>query len=86
MRDRIVRLGRQLGLRCKHKHKFAATTNSRHGFPLAESLVIRHSPIWSNEAWMTDICYVMNDKDRLSLTEVKDVYAHSWWVVRRTHR
>lgn len=33
-RDRIVRLRRELGLRCKQKRKFKATTNSNHSFPV----------------------------------------------------
>jgi putative transposase len=38
-RDRIVRLRHELGLRCKQKRKFKATTNSRHDFPVAENLL-----------------------------------------------
>ena len=30
--DRIVRLPRELGLRCKQKRRFKATTNSKHAY------------------------------------------------------
>ena len=38
-RDRIARLRRELGLRCRQKRKFKATTNSNHDFPVAENLL-----------------------------------------------
>jgi len=38
-RDRIVRLRRELGLRCKQKRKFKATTNSNHALPVAPNLL-----------------------------------------------
>ena len=44
-RDRIVRLRQELGLRCKQKRKFKATTNSRHAFPVAANLLNRPSEV-----------------------------------------
>jgi transposase InsO family protein len=38
-RDRVVRLRQELGLRCKKKRQFKATTNSRHALPVGETLV-----------------------------------------------
>ncbi len=74
-RDRIVRLRQELGLRCKQKRKFKATTNSRHAVPVAENLLnqtfARTRP---NEAWVTDITYVMTDEGRLYPAGVKDVF------------
>lgn len=69
-RDRIVRLRQELGLRCKQKRKFKATTNSRHAFPVAENLSNQtFAPTRPNEAWVTDITYVMTDEGkRLSST------------------
>jgi transposase InsO family protein len=43
-RDRIARLRRELGLRCRQKRKFKATTNSNHNLPVAENLLIKHLP------------------------------------------
>ena len=74
-RDRIVRLRQELGLRCKQKRKFKATTNSRHGYPVAENLLNQtFSPVKPNEAWVTDITYVMTDEGWLYLAGVKDVF------------
>ena len=38
---RIKRIRRKLGLRCKQKRKFKATTDSRHALPLAPNLLDR---------------------------------------------
>jgi len=38
-RDRIVRLRREMALRCKQKRKFQATINSNHDLPVAENLL-----------------------------------------------
>jgi putative transposase len=55
-RDRIVRLRHKLGLRCKQKRKFKATTNSRHDFAVAENLLNQtFAPTRPNEVWVTDI-------------------------------
>lgn len=39
--DRIKRIRRKLGLRCKQKRKFKATTNSKHTLPVAPNLLAR---------------------------------------------
>jgi transposase InsO family protein len=55
-RDRIARLRRELGLRCKQKRKFKATTNSNHDLPVADNLLNQtFAPTRPNEAWVTDI-------------------------------
>ena len=36
---RIKRIRRKLGIRCKQKRKFKATTNSKHTFPIAENIL-----------------------------------------------
>ena len=74
-RDRIVRLRQELGLRCKQKRKFKATTNSRYAFPVAENLLNQtFAPTRPNEARVTDITYVMTDEGWLYLAGVKDVF------------
>ena len=42
-RDRIARLRRDLGIRCRQKRKFKATTNSNHDLPVAENLLQQDS-------------------------------------------
>ncbi|QYF93575.1 IS3 family transposase [Massilia sp. PAMC28688] len=74
-RDRNVRLRQELGLRCKQKRKFKATTNSRHAFPVTENLLNQtFAPTRPNEAWVTDITYVMTDERWLYLAGVKDIF------------
>jgi len=58
-RDRIARLRREMGLRCRQKRKFKATTNSKHSLPVAENLLDQtFTPSAPNEVWVTDITYI----------------------------
>lgn len=62
-RDRIVRLCKELGLRCRPKRRFKATTNSRHDFPIAEDLLNQtFTPTRPSELWVTDITYILTDE------------------------
>ncbi|MEY3202445.1 MAG: hypothetical protein RIR70_1995 [Pseudomonadota bacterium] len=55
-RDRIGRLRRELGLTCRQKRKFKATTNSSHTLPVAENLLGQtFAPTTPNQVWVTDI-------------------------------
>ena len=74
-RDRIVRLRRELGLRCKQKRKFKATTNSNHAFPVAANLLEQtFAPTRPNEAWVSDITYISTYEGWLYLAGIKDVF------------
>jgi transposase InsO family protein len=74
-RDRVMRLRRELGLRCRQKRKFKATTNSKHGFPVAENLLEQtFAPTRPNQAWVSDITYVATDEGWLYLAGIKDVF------------
>lgn len=74
-RDRIVRLRRELALRCKQKRKFKATTNSNHDLPVADNLLNQtFAPTRPNEAWVTDITYVATGEGWLYLAGIKDVF------------
>jgi transposase InsO family protein len=51
------------------------TTNSRHNFPIAENLLNQtFAPTKPNEAWVTDITYIMTDEGWHYLAGVKDVF------------
>jgi putative transposase len=74
-RDRIARLRRELGLRCKQKRKFKGTTNSNHEFPVAENLLDQtFAPTEPNQVWLTDITYIPTGEGWLYLAGVKDVF------------
>lgn len=74
-RDRIARLRRELGLRCKQKRKFKATTNSNHDLPVAENLLDQtFAPTAPNQMWVTDITYIPTGEGWLYLAGIKDVF------------
>lgn len=74
-RDRIARLRRELGLRCRQRRKFRATTNSKHSLPVADNLLEqRFEPSAPNQVWVTDITYVPTGEGWLYLAGVKDVF------------
>ena len=74
-RDRIGRLRRQMGLRCRQKRKFKATTNSNHSLPVADNVMAQQfSPTAPGQAWLTDITYIGTDEGWLYLAAVKDVF------------
>ncbi len=72
---RIRRLRKKLGLKCKQKRRFKATTDSRHGLPLAENLLEqRFQASAPSQVWLTDITYIPTDEGWLYLAGHKDVY------------
>jgi transposase InsO family protein len=74
-RDRIERLRKAMGLRCKQKHKFKATTNSEHGLPVAENLLEqRFTATHPNQVWVTDITYIPTGEGWLYLSGIKDLH------------
>lgn len=55
---RIKRLRRKLGLRCRQKRKFKATTNSKHDLPVAPNLLGQDFSVAApDQAWCGDITY-----------------------------
>ena len=74
-RDRIGRLRHELGLRCKQKRKFKATTDSRHDLPVAPNLLTQiFRPTRPNEVYVTDITYIPTREGWLYLAGIKDVF------------
>jgi putative transposase len=73
-RDHIARLRREMGIRCKQKRKFKATTNSNHNLPVAENLLdqdfVASRP---NEVWTTDLTYIPTGEGWLYLAGIKDL-------------
>jgi putative transposase len=72
---RIKRIRKKLGLRCRQKRKFKATTDSKHRLPVAPNLLDRRFAVAKpNKAWVTDITYIANDEGWLYLAGVKDLF------------
>ena len=72
---RIKRLRRQLGLRCKQKRKFKATTNSNHRLPVADNLLAQDfSTARPHQVWVSDITYIPTADGWLYLAGIKDLH------------
>lgn len=72
---RIKRIRRKLGLRCKQKRKFKATTDSNHKLPVAPNLLDRQFTVPApNKAWVADITYIATDEGWLYLAGIKDLF------------
>jgi putative transposase len=74
---RIKRIREKLGIRCKQKRKFKATTYSKHNLPVAENLLDQKFEVSeANKVWLSDITYVPTDEGWLYLAGHKDLYTH----------
>lgn len=74
-RDRIDRLRKELGLRCKQKRQFKATTNSNHALPVADNLLGQSfSATRPNQVWVTDLTYIPTGEGWLYLAGIKDLH------------
>lgn len=72
---RIRRIRKELGLYCKQKKKFKATTNSRHMLPVADNLLRQKFEAESpNQVWVTDITYIPTEEGWVYLAGHKDIY------------
>ena len=72
---RIKRIRRKLGLRCRQKRKFKATTDSRHSLPVAENLLDQKFEASApNQIWLTDITYIPTGEGWLYLAGHKDLF------------
>jgi len=72
---RIKRIRRKLGIRCKQKRKFKATTNSKHTFPIAENILGQQFKVAApNKVWVSDITYVPTDEGWLYVAAHKDLF------------
>ena len=72
----VKRLRKRLGLRCKQRRKYKATTDSKHNLPVAPNLLNRQFSECTapNQAWVMDITYIATDEGWLYLAAVKDLF------------
>jgi len=76
--DAVKRVRRELGLRCVQQKKCfrVATTDSRHGLPVAPNLLAQSFTAERPDAvWTTDITYVPTDEGWLYVAAIKDLFA-----------
>ena len=73
---RIRRIRKRLGLCCKQKKKFKATTDSRHTLPVAQNLINQQFEAKApNQVWLTDITYIPTEEGWLYLAGHKDIFS-----------
>jgi len=73
---RLKRLRRKLGIRCKQKRKFKATTDSKHKLPVAENMLRQQFKVDAPDTvWVSDITYVPTDEGWLYLAGHKDLFS-----------
>jgi transposase InsO family protein len=74
---RIRRIRKKLGLRCKQKRKFKATTSSSHKLPVVENLLKQQFKVYGpDKVWLSDITYIPTDEGWLYLAGHKDLCTH----------
>ena len=72
--SRIRRIRKKLGIRCKQKRKFKATTDSKHALPVAENLLSQEFEATEpNKIWVSDITYIPTEEGWLYLASHKDL-------------
>ena len=74
-KPRVERLMRENGIRARHKRRYKATTDSKHGLPVAPNLLNRDfAPAVPNQAWVADITYIWTEEGWLYLAAVLDLF------------
>jgi len=72
---RIKRIRKKLGIRCKQKRRFKATTYSKHNLPVADNLLNQQFEVSEpNKVWTSDITYIPTDEGWLYLAGHKDLF------------
>jgi putative transposase len=72
---RVERLMRENGIRARHKRRYKATTDSRHGLPVAPNRLDRNfTPIAPNQVWTADLTYIWTTEGWLYLAVVLDLF------------
>jgi putative transposase len=72
---RIRRIRKKLGIRCKQRRKFRATTDSKHTFPVVENLINQEFKAEGpNAVWVSDITYIPTGEGWLYLAGHKDLF------------
>jgi len=72
---RIRRIRKKLGIRCKQRKKFKATTDSKHMLPVAENLLNQQFETSKpNSVWTSDITYIPTEEGWLYLAGHKDLF------------
>jgi len=72
---RLKRIRRKLGLCCRQKRKFRATTDSNHRLPVVGNMLNQQFKVYKPDTvWVSDITYVPTDEGWLYLAGHKDLF------------
>ena len=72
---RLKRIRRKLGLCCRQKRKFRATTDSNHRMPVVGNMLNQQFKVYKPDTvWVSDITYVPTDEGWLYLAGHKDLF------------
>ena len=72
---RIRKIRERLGIVCKQRRKYKATTDSKHTLPVAENLLNQTFTVSRpNEVWLSDITYISTGEGWLYCAAHKDVF------------
>lgn len=76
--ERLRRLMLKHGIASKHRRKYRATTNSKHGMPIAENLVQRNfTAMAANKLWVADTTFISTTEGWLYLAAILDVFSRA---------
>ncbi len=74
--NRVAKLMKDMGLKCRSKRKFVTTTNSNHNEPIAPNILQREfNPPAPDMVWVTDITYIKVADKWCYLTVFIDLYS-----------
>ena len=75
-RNRVARLMREMGLKCRTVKKFVVTTDSKHNEPIAPNLLGRQFEVDApNTVWVSDITYLKVGRKWQYLTVFIDLFS-----------
>jgi len=89
-KNRVARIMRKAGIRSRVKHKFKATTNSKHNLAVAANLLNQNFIAnAADRVWVGDITYIHTDQGWLYLSVLLDLFNHKlvgWATSNRIDR
>lgn len=87
-KERVERLVRENGIRARHKRRYKAATDSKHGLPVAPNVLDRDfTPAAPNQVWTADLMYIWTDAGWLYLAVVLGLFNREvvcWSIKPRT--
>ena len=75
---RVARLMRERGLKSRRRRRFKATTDSKHGLPVAPNLLKRNfNVVAPNKVWVGDVTFIWTREGWLYLAVMIDLFSRA---------